>query len=62
MSVQDRGIQKINETIDAWIAYKVAWEAAHNGISSVANTQIQALRAEIELLKEETDRVIDNTP
>jgi hypothetical protein len=53
-------ITKAQELIKRWQDYKVAWEAAHNGISSVANAQISKLQQEVTMLKDEADAAIDN--
>jgi hypothetical protein len=53
-------ITKAQELIKRWQDYKVAWEAAHNGISTVANAQIEKLQNEVTMLKDEADAAIDN--
>ena len=55
----DQEITKTQELIRQWQAYKVGWEAAHSGISTVANSQIEKLEQEVLFLKSEADSAID---
>jgi hypothetical protein len=59
LSAQDQEIAKINTAVEKWVAYKVAVEAAHGGISEVANEQIEALRKEVQILTDESNNAIN---
>jgi hypothetical protein len=59
ISAQDKEIEKLNTAVEKWTEYKLAWEAAHNGISAVANQNIERLQKEMNLLKAQADAAID---
>lgn len=58
ISPLDREVQKLQEVIGKWEDYKRIWEDAHGGISSVANSNIEALQHEVDLLKAEAQSAI----
>lgn len=51
--------QKINDLIGKWGEYKTEWEAAHKGISALANGQIEALQHELQFLDAESKAAIN---
>ena len=58
LSGQDQEKQKIDDLITRWNDYKTAWEAAHHGISALANEQLEKLTHEMAYLDEEAQASI----
>ena len=55
LTVYDQEIEKVNNLIDGWVRYKASWETAHNGISVVANTEIEQLKQQLNLINQKVE-------